>query len=214
MTLDSSFCRALSPRGLAVACVLAGSFMVAHADALDDLRGFVQNVKTGKADFTQTVTSPDGKRTKTSSGHFEFSRPNRFLFSYTKPFEQAIVGDGQKVWIYDPDLNQASSRKMSQALGATPAALLAGGSLDADFTLKALPAADGLDWVQAIPKAKNSGFQALRIGFKGQALAALEIDDSFGQHSKLRFSNVQTNVPVPAQDFVFTPPKGADVVEQ
>jgi outer membrane lipoprotein carrier protein len=186
----------------------------AHADALDDLRSFVSTVKTGRADFTQTVTSPDGKRTKTSSGHFEFARPGRFRFSYTAPFEQSIVGDGEKVWIYDPDLNQASSRRMSQALGATPAALLAGGSLDADFTLQSLPSSGGVDWVQATPKAKNSGFQELRIGFQGHTLAALAIDDSFGQHSLLRFSKVQTNVPVPADEFHFTPPKGADVIEQ
>jgi outer membrane lipoprotein carrier protein len=118
------------------------------------------------------------------------------------------------VWIYDADLNQASSRKMSQALGATPAALLAGGSLDKDFELKPEAPRDGLDWVQALPKAKDSGFQQLRIGFKGKTLATLEIVDSFGQKSLLQFNGLETNVAVAPESFRFVPPKGAEVVEQ
>lgn len=199
---------------LLIAFVLGGAALAAQADAADALREFVRDAKTGRAAFTQTVTSPDGARKKTSAGHFEFSRPNRFRFTYTKPFEQTIVADGQKVWIYDADLNQASSRKMSQALGATPAALLAGGSLDKDFELKPEAARDGLDWVQAVPKAKDSGFQQLRIGFKGKTLATLEIVDSFGQKSLLQFNGLETNVALAPESFRFTPPKGAEVVEQ
>ena len=199
---------------LLIAFVFGGAALAAQADAADALREFVRDAKTGRAAFTQTVTSPDGARKKTSAGHFEFSRPNRFRFTYTKPFEQTIVADGQKVWIYDADLNQASSRKMSQALGATPAALLAGGSLDKDFELKPEAARDGLDWVQAVPKAKDSGFQQLRIGFKGKTLATLEIVDSFGQKSLLQFNGLETNVALAPESFRFTPPKGAEVVEQ
>lgn len=193
---------------------LAGAASMARADAVDSLRDFVHDAKTGRASFTQTVTSPDGARKKTSSGSFEFARPNRFRFVYTKPFDQTIVADGEKVWIYDADLNQASSRRIGQALGATPAALLAGGSLDKDFSLSPLPARDGLEWVKAMPKTKDSGFQSLQIGFKGKTLAALDIVDSFGQHSLLQFGDVTTNVAVAPTDFTFTPPKGADVVEQ
>lgn len=121
----------------------------AQAGAVEQLEEFVRDVKTGQAAFTQTVTSPDGARTKTSSGRFEFSRPNRFRFAYVKPFEQAIVADGSKVWIFDADLNQVSSRRLSAALGATPAALLAGGSLTKDFVLAPQPDKDGLAWVLA-----------------------------------------------------------------
>lgn len=199
---------------LLIALALGGAALAVQADAADALREFVRDAKTGRATFTQTVTSPDGAKKKTSSGHFEFARPNRFRFTYTKPFEQTIVADGQKVWIYDADLNQASSRKMSQALGATPAALLAGGSLDKDFELKAEAPRDGLDWVQAQPKAKDSGFQQLRIGFKGKTLATLEIVDSFGQKSLLQFNGLETNVAVAPESFRFVPPKGAEVVEQ
>ena len=194
--------------------VLALAPLAAHADALAALKGFVADVKSGTAQFTQTVTSPDGKKTKTSSGTFDFQRPDRFRFAYTKPFQQTIVGDGQKVWIYDPDLNQASSRKMDKALGATPAALLAGTNLDRDFTLKALPSDNGVDWVQALPKQADGGLQSLKIGFRGKELDAIDVVDGFGQHSRLQFSSVNTNVPMPADRFKFTLPSGADLVEQ
>ena len=186
----------------------------ARADSVDTLRDFVRDVKTGQAAFTQTVTSPDGAKKKVSSGDFAFSRPNRFRFTYAKPFEQSIVGDGQKVWIYDADLNQVSARKLSNALGATPAALLAGGSLEIDFDLAAMPAKDGLDWVKATPKAKDGAFQSVLIGFRGKDLAAVEIVDSFGQRSLLQFAQLAPNVAIAPERFLFTVPPGADVIEQ
>jgi outer membrane lipoprotein carrier protein len=197
---------------LAVSLGLAA--IAAHADAVDTLKDFIRDVKTGRAQFTQTVTSPDGAKKKTSTGSFEFSRPNRFRFVYAKPFEQVIVADGQKVWIYDADLNQASSRKFSAALGATPAALLAGGSLDKDFDLAALPARDGLDWASATPKANDGAFKSVRVGFRGKELAALEIVDAFDQRSLLQFSQFTAGVGFGAETFQFKPPAGADVIEQ
>jgi outer membrane lipoprotein carrier protein len=186
----------------------------AHADAVDALRDFVREAKSGRAAFTQVVTSPDGAKKKTSSGSFEFARPNRFRFAYSKPYEQVIVGDGERVWLYDVDLQQVTVRPMDQALGATPAALLAGTQLDRDFELKAQPSSQGLDWVQATPKTKNEsiGFQSLRVGFKGKALAALELVDSFGQRSMLSFNELATNPALPPETFRFTPPKGVDVL--
>jgi outer membrane lipoprotein carrier protein len=201
-------------RNAAMAAAALVFATAAHADAVDTLRSFVRDVKSGRAQFTQTVTSPDGAKKKTSSGSFEFSRPNRFRFAYTKPFEQTIVGDGEKVWIYDADLNQVSSRKLGQALGATPAALLAGGGLERDFDLSPMPAKDGLEWAEARPKAKDGAFQSVRVGFQGTTLAALEIVDSFGQRSLLRFSAFAPNVAIPAETFRFTVPAGADVIEQ
>lgn len=198
----------------AVAAVLAAASLPAHADAVDTLREFAREVKSGRASFTQTVTSPDGAKKKTSSGSFEFARPNRFRFAYSKPFEQLIVSDGAKVWLYDMDLNQVSVRAMSQALAATPAALLAGGAMDKDFELSALPSRDGLDWVQALPRAKEGSVASLRIGFRGKALAALEILDAFGQRSLLQFGEVAVNARLGDEVFRFVPPKGADVIEQ
>jgi len=207
-------------RGLR-AMVLAASMLAAaaaagsaRADAVDTLRDFVRDVKSGRADFTQTVSSPDGARRKVSSGSFEFQRPDRFRFAYTKPYEQLIVGDGRKVWIYDADLNQVSVRALSQAIGATPAALLAGAALERDFVLQAQPAQDGLDWVQATPRARDGAFQSMRIGFRGKDLAEVEILDSFGQRSRLQFSRYEANPALPESAFRFVPPKGADVIEQ
>ena len=197
-----------------VACVSIASFATATVAPVDTLREFVRDVKSGHATFTQTVTSPDGAKKKSSSGSFDFARPNRFRFAYAKPFEQTIVADGEKVWIYDRDLNQVSSRRIGQALGATPAALLAGGSLDKDFELANLPSKDGLEWAEARPRAKDGAFQSVRVGFKGKDLAALEIIDSFGQQSLLRFDAFTANAPVSAEAFRFTPPAGADVIEQ
>lgn len=195
------------------AALLVAAF-ASRADAVDTLREFVRDVKSGRAAFTQTVTSPDGRKTKTSSGRFEFLRPDRFRFVYTKPFEQTIVGDGGKVWIHDPDLNQVSSRSMSRALGASPAALLTGAALERDFELAPLPERDGLQWAEARPRAKDGPFQSVRIGFRGKELAAVEIVDSFGQRSQLAFTQVQSNPPLAPDAFRFVPPPGAEVLEQ
>lgn len=197
-----------------VALFLGLGVAAARADSVDTLREFIREVKTGRAQFTQTVTSPDGARKKTSTGSFEFARPNRFRFVYAKPFEQVIVADGRKVWIFDADLNQASSRKFDSALGATPAALLAGGSLDKDFDLAPLPPKDGLEWAAATPKAKESAFKAVRVGFRGKDLAAVEIVDAFDQRSLLQFSQFAAGVAIAPETFQFKPPAGADVIEQ
>ncbi|HIV72052.1 MAG TPA: outer membrane lipoprotein chaperone LolA [Candidatus Aquabacterium excrementipullorum] len=212
------------------ACVSASWAAPAHADAVASLRAFVKDVHSGQSSFKQTVTSPDGKKVRTSTGTLEFQRPNRFRFAYDKPMEQLIVGDGKTVWQYDADLNQVTERPMSQALGATPAALLSGSSLEKDFTLKAVPptgsqgaasatpattqAAGLIEWAEALPRAKDGQFQSVRVGFTGGTLVALEVLDSFGQKSRLDFTRFDTKSAVPASRFQFTPPAGADVLKQ
>jgi outer membrane lipoprotein carrier protein len=187
---------------------------VASATATDELRDFVRNVKSGKSTFTQTVTAPNGKQ-KLSNGSFEFARPNRFRFVYEKPYAQTVVGDGTKVWIYDPDLNQASSRKLGDALANTPAALIVSNDIDKVFTLTDQAATtDGLQWVVATPRQPEGTVRTLKVGFKGHALAQLEIDDSFGQRSVIVFNAFEANARLPADTFTFVPPKGADVAEQ
>ena len=201
---------------------IAASAQSTWAAGLDSLEAFIKNTKTGRSDFTQTVTAPpkDGQvaRTKKSTGSFEFSRPGRFKFVYKKPFEQFIVADGQTLWLYDVDLNQVTARKQTQALGSTPAALIASASdmaaLQADFTLTPVPNSDGLEWVQATPKAKDSSLQYVRVGFKDGALAALDILDSFGQLSSMRFTTLQSNAVLEANSFAFKPPVGADLIRQ
>jgi outer membrane lipoprotein carrier protein len=206
--------------------LIAACAYPAWAGGLESLETFVKTVNSGRAEFSQVVTAPakDGQaaRSKTSTGTFEFSRPNRFRFVYKKPFEQSIVADGQTLWLYDTDLNQVTSRKQSSVLGSTPAALIAAApdlrALQADFTLADAPDAGGLQWVVATPKSKDGQLQAVRVGFrsgeKSSGLAALEIVDSFGQRSVLTFSKVEVNPNLPADTFRFTPPKGADVIRQ
>ena len=201
------------------AAVYAG---LAGAGGLTSLEVFVKTVKSGRADFIQVVTSPakDGQapRAKTSSGTFEFSRPNRFKFIYKKPFEQSIVADGQTLWLYDVDLNQVTARKQAQALGSTPAALIAAApdlrALQVDFMLADAPDKDGLEWVLATPRAKDSALQSIGVGLHAGELVALEILDSFGQRSLLTFSSFEVNPLLSGKTFEFKAPAGADVIRQ
>lgn len=194
----------------------------AGAGGLESLENFIKTVKTAHTDFTQVVTMParegQAARTKTSSGIFEFSRPGRFKFVYKKPFEQTILADGQTLWLYDVDLNQVTARKQAQALGSTPAALIASApdirALQADFVLASDGQHDGLEWVLATPKAKDSSLQSVRVGFRAGELAALDILDSFGQQSNLSFRAFQANAALDAARFHFQPPAGADVIRQ
>jgi outer membrane lipoprotein carrier protein len=209
---------------------IAACALTARADGLESLGLFIRATASGRADFTQVVTSParegQAARSRTSSGTFEFVRPSRFRFNYKKPFEQIIVADGQTLWLYDTDLNQVTSRAQSTALGSTPAALIASApnlqALQADFTLANAPERDGLQWVVATPRARDGQLQSVRVGLResGQGgartaeLAVLEIVDSFGQRSVLTFSRVQVNPAIAAETFRFKPPAGADVIRQ
>ena len=225
--------RTIPPRRPALACaLLLGGLLAlglpgpARANAIDSLEAFVKTVQSGRAEFTQVVTSPprDGQaaRTRQSTGTFAFQRPSRFKFVYQKPFEQTIVADGRTLWLYDVDLNQVTARAQAQALGSTPAALVAAApdlaALRADFELQAAPDQDGLQWVQARPKTKDGQLAGVRVGLRSSArgpeLAVLEIEDGFGQRSVLRFSGFEVNPALPAATFQFQPPAGADVVRQ
>jgi outer membrane lipoprotein carrier protein len=206
---------------LFVSVALSALAVAAHAGPLESLETFIKSARTGRADFTQVITGPDREgqaaRTKTSTGTFEFQRPSRFRFEYRKPFEQTIVADGQTLWLHDKDLNQVSQRKQAKVLASTPAALIAASpdieTLKRDFELQALPDKDGLQWVQATPKQKEGQLTNLKVGFRGDQLAALDILDSFGQRSLMTFTNMQVNTGVTADAFRFTPPKGVDVVQ-
>ncbi len=192
----------------------------AWADGLKSLEKFVSTVQSGRAEFTQTVTSPakegQAPRVRTSSGSFEFARPNRFKFVYRKPFEQTIVGDGQTLWLFDADLNQVTARKQAEVLGSTPAALIASApdlqALQQHFSLQAAPDRDGLQWVQATPKVREGALQSIRLGFADGAIKVLEMTDNFAQRSVLNFKAMDLNPKLAADAFVFTPPKGADII--
>ena len=212
----------LDLRRAATATLLTLAAPWAMAGGLESLEAFIKSARTGRADFTQAVTAPSKAgqpaRSKTSSGQFAFQRPGKFRFDYQKPFVQTIVADGKTLWLYDADLNQVTERQQAQVLGQTPAALIAAASdlraLQADFTLAAEPERDGLQWVKATPKVKDGQLQQVLVGFDGNALAALEILDSFGQRSVLKFSRVEVNPAVSPGAFDFKVPAGTDVLRQ
>lgn len=185
---------------------------------------FLQQVRSGRAQFTQVVTSlpraGQPPRSRTSSGTLEFQRPGRFRFVYRKPFEQVLVADGQMLWLHDVDLNQVTARKQTQALGSTPLGLILSATdlagLQAAFQLQPEPAREGLQWVRATPKASDGQFQhalaGLRQGDKGPELAVLEVLDSLGQRSVLTFSGFEANAVIRPEAFQFQVPAGADVI--
>lgn len=220
--LRLGLCLNLKWFGVALA-VFTSHLTVARADGLHDLEQFLTDIRSGRAEFTQTVVGPPKTgeqigRSKVSSGRFEFLRPDRFRFDYQKPFAQTIVADGQTLWLYDVELNQVISRSQTASLGSTPAALLASGSslaqLRSVFDVKADADADGLRWVSATPRERDVSLKSIRVGFAQGQLQQLVIDDHFGQRSTIRFDGFKLNVGVTPAQFVFKPPAGADVVKQ
>ena len=184
-----------------------------QADSKASLEAFVASTKRLKANFTQTVFDRAGRKTQEASGDLFFARPGKFRWVYQKPYAQLIVGDGQKVWIHDEDLEQVTVRKLDQALGDSPAALLAGdNNIDKLFNLKDAGEKEGLEWLEATPKNKEGSFEQVRLGFKDNDLRMMELKDNFGQTTQMRFSNLQRNPSLGASLFRFTPPKGADVI--
>ena len=184
------------------------------AGGLDDFLAFNQSTKTATARFEQQVLDRSGKVVERATGTFAFQRPGKFRWAYDKPHKQLLVGDGQKLWIHDPDLNQVTVKRMDAALSSTPAALLAGrDDITTLFTLRDAGSQDGLNWVEANPKSKDTGFERVRLGLNGKTLAAMELHDQLGGRTMLRFNDLKANASVAGTQFTFTPPKGADVME-
>src|SRR3954471_16357346 len=193
--------------------LLAAFASAAHADAIGRFKSFLSATQSARADFEQQVYGREGKVTQTSKGSFVFQRPGRFRWTYAKPVDQVIVGDGERVWIHDRDLNQVTVRKISKALGSTPAALLAGASdIEKAFELSDAGARDKLEWLEAKPRDPEAGFDRIRMGFSATGIEAMELVDNFGQTTRLRFLNLQRNPKTDQADFRFEPPKGADVL--
>lgn len=204
--------RFIKPFGV-LALLLSLSRPVA-ANGLDDFLAFNAATKSATARFEQQVFDRAGKVVERGSGTFAFARPGKFRWTYDKPHKQVLVGDGVKLWIHDPDLNQVTVKRVDKAISSTPAALLAGrDDITALFTLRDAGTADGLTWVEALPKAQDTGFERVRLGLSGRTLAAMELYDQLGGRTQLRFLDLKANAAVSADTFQFTPPKGADVLE-
>lgn len=187
--------------------------LLAEAGAIDQLHQFLLSTRTLKAEFAQIVIAKNGRKPQQSSGLVSISRPGKLRWEIQKPYPQLVVGDGEKIWIYDQELQQVTVRKAGQAIGSSPAALLAGNNdLEKNFTLKEAGEAEGMNWLEATPKTGDSGFEKIRLGFAGSDLKAMELQDSFGQTTQVRFSRLERNPALPANHFKFTPPAGVDVV--
>jgi outer membrane lipoprotein carrier protein len=185
----------------------------AQAAAIERFKAFSQNTHSARAEFEQKVFDRSGKQVQQAKGSFVFQRPGKFRWVYAKPADQVIVGDGERVWIHDRDLNQVTVRKLSRALGSTPAALLAGSAdVEAAFELSEAGMRDGLEWLEARPREREAGFERVRMGFGAGGVEAMELLDHFGQTTLLRFTNLTRNPKVDPAEFRFTPPKGADVL--
>jgi outer membrane lipoprotein carrier protein len=188
---------------------------VSHAgEATDRLNAFFAQQGGMRADFSQTVEGAAFAQAETSRGTLKMLRPGRFRWDYTEPYAQQIVADGERLWIYDVDLQQVIVKPLDEALGDTPALLLSGdGQVSQRFDIKELTGrGDGLLWVQLTPKQKDTGFKRVRLGFDAHFLRSMELVDGFDQLTRLAFSNVETGLKLPADTFAFVPPKGVDVV--
>jgi outer membrane lipoprotein carrier protein len=185
----------------------------AQAAAIDRFKSFVRGTQSARGEFEQKVYDRGGRLTQESKGSFVFQRPGLFRWVYAKPVDQVIVGDGERVWIHDRDLNQVTVRKLSRALGSTPAALLAGSAdVEKAFEMADAGSKDGIEWLEATPREAEAGFARVRMGFDANGLRAMELFDHFGQTTQLRFLNLVRNPKVDPAEFRFQPPKGADVL--
>ncbi len=196
------------------AVVLILAPLTAHAAAIEKLRAFIAATHSAQADFTQDVLDQNGKRIQSAAGVMQFQRPGKFRWTYQKPYEQIIVGDGHKFWLYDKDLNQVTVKSLDAALGSSPAALLAGSNeIEKGFSLRESGTREGLEWLEAKPRSQDSSFSSVYMGFNDKAnLVVMELDDAFGHKTVLRFSGMQMNPKLSARQFEFSPPEGADVV--
>jgi outer membrane lipoprotein carrier protein len=200
-------------RALIAAAWCALSLPASAASGIDQLRSFIESTQSGRAAFEQRVTAKSGRKAQDASGTMAFSRPGKFRWTYDKPYYQLLVGDGEKLWVHDRDLNQVTVKTLGDALASTPAALLAGrNELERNFELSEGGVEDGLTWVDAKPKAAEGGFESVRIGFADGMLRGMLLRDSFGQTTVLRFTAFERNPVLDGAQFRFTPPAGADVI--
>lgn len=187
--------------------------VVCAADGVGQLRQFIAATRSAEGEFEQVVAAKSGRKPQQSVGHFAFSRPGKFRWEYEKPYPQLLVGDGQRMWTWDRDLNQVTVRHIGDALGATPAAILFGsGSLDDNFVLSDAGSSGGLDWVEARPKRAEGAFESLRIGLAAGELKRMEMKDNFGQTTHISFTRLHPNPPLDPARFRFVAPAGADVI--
>jgi outer membrane lipoprotein carrier protein len=198
---------------VAVSLLLALAASDARASSLERFSEFISQTSAAKGEFEQKIFDRNRKLLQESRGALAFSRPGKFRWNYVKPYAQLIVGDGSRVWIYDEDLKQVTVKKLDRALGSTPAALLAGNNEAMQaFRFSDKGARDGLEWLEALPRDKEGNFERIRMAFGSSGLEVMELVDSFGQTTVLKFTSLERNPVLDPGLFRFSPPKGADVI--
>ena len=199
--------------------LLALMTVLVSAQAADSpsqrLKNFLAKATTLQADFVQVQVDEKGNLGKKSNGTFYLQRPGKFRWNYQKPFVQEIVSGEGKVWFYDKDLEQVTARKLTQAIGSTPALLLTGEvPLEKNFSIESQSDEEGIAILKLIPKTEESGFQYVQIGLENNTLVGMELSDNFGQVTRIYFNNLKTGVKLDPALFIFKPPAGVDVFEE
>lgn len=192
--------------------VSMGASAAEAPSAADSLRRFFNDVRSYTARFQQVSIDESKQPIQESTGRLWLERPNKFRWNYDKPRQQ-IVGDGERVWVYDEELQQISVRSMATGLADTPALLLAGkGRIDDAFTIKNQNEDTGVAWAELVPKRKDSGFETLRLGFEQGKIRVIEMVDGLGHTTRYTLRNGEENTKIDPARFSFVPPKGVDVV--
>ena len=198
---------------LLFASLMLGLSQSGMAGGIEQLRAYIQGTQSLRAEFQQVVSGNRKTTRQEASGNVSIQRPGKFRWVYAKPYEQLVVGDGRKLWLYDKDLAQVTVKRLDQALGSSPAALLAGSNdLEKSFKLRDIGANDGLEWLEATPKGSDSTFEWVKMGFTNNELKVVELRDNFGQTTVIRLSKLERNPKLDSSQFKFSPPAGVDVV--
>ncbi len=198
-----------------LAAVTAALFGVtaAYAQAVTVLDRYLDGLSSWQAEFAQTVVDSRGKQRVAETGRFIVRRPGQFRWETGSGPAQTMVADGRNLWFYDRDLEQVTVKPARSALTVTPAMLLVGGiNLRDHFEITNLPKSMGVEWVAVKPRGADAEFRSARLGFVGNDLRRMEIEDKLGQKTALVFSKTQRNATLAADTFVFQSPPGADLI--
>jgi len=193
--------------------MLSVSAITHAATGKQRLHDFFSDVSAVRADFKQQVLGKDKQNLQETSGQMLLLRPGRFRWDYKKPYEQQIISNGKKVWLYDVDLEQVTVKTVDGVLGSTPALLLSSDTpIEQNFTINELGEEQNLQWVELLPLQKESGFERLVLAFDDVNLVSMELHDAFGQLTRLLFNNIERNPVIDPEKFDFIPPKDVDVI--
>lgn len=197
--------------------LLSVNSLIAFAEEapVKQFKTFLSSAKSITANFKQVLINEAGDPLQTSYGQFYLQRPGKFRWDYTKPFQQQIISTSGKVWFYDTDLEQVTIKKLDESVGSTPALLLSGDvPLEDNYNIEQQGSDGNMNWVKLVPKSQDSTFKYVLIGLEKGVLSGMQLNDNFGQLTRIYFSNLKVNQSIEANLFEFTAPKGVDVFSE